>query len=341
MDREYSNDPDRGSRGRGRGGGRGGRGGSSGRGRGASRASQGEPGSVPTGSVSKLKAQLRQTKRLLARDDLNPDVRVTSERRLVVLEEELAKAEQSNKEKKMVQRYRGVKFFERQKLLRKIKQAKKQIESLPGNADVQKTLLEARIDLYYVLRYPKTEKYIALFPDGTFVPHTSSIPSDASPSEQKRQTLRQQIRREIEKGDLSPAAEAGDLGIEGEEDVGTGAGKRARSEEQEEERDEEVDLYEVEEEDERPVKKQKGSQADEADEEAEDDAAEGEQAGPKKLNRKQRKELKRAKEAGVAEPAQAASPARPAEKKASKRGRTSGSAAKEGKNLAEEDDFFA
>lgn len=83
------------------------------------------------GSVSKLKAQLRQTKRLLARvrctsreslsmlsdsmywrqDDLNPDVRVTSERRLVVLEEELAKAEQSNKEKKMVQRYRGVKFF--------------------------------------------------------------------------------------------------------------------------------------------------------------------------------------------------------------------------------------
>lgn len=46
-----------------------------------------------------------------AQDDLNPDVRVTSERRLVVLEEELAKAEQSNKEKKMVQRYRGVKFF--------------------------------------------------------------------------------------------------------------------------------------------------------------------------------------------------------------------------------------
>ncbi|BGP67461.1 18S rRNA maturation protein [Rhodotorula toruloides] len=342
MDRDYSSNPDRGSRGRGRGGGRGGRGGSSGRGRGGSRASHGEPGSVPTGSVSKLKAQLRQTKRLLARDDLNPDVRVTSERRLLVLEEELAKAEQSNKEKKMVQRYRGVKFFERQKLLRKIKQAKKQLESLPGNADVEKTLLEARIDLYYVLRYPKTEKYIALFPDGTFVPHTSSIPSDASPSEQKRQTLRQQIRRQIVKGELSPAAEAGDLGIEGEEDVGAGAGKRARSEEQEEEeREEEVDLDEAEEEEERPAKKPKSSQTEEAEEEAEDDAAGADQAAPKKLNRKQRKELKRAKEAGTAEPAQAASPARPAEKKAAKGGRTSEFAAKEGKNLAEEDDFFA
>ncbi|KAJ8296757.1 rRNA-processing protein EFG1 [Rhodotorula toruloides] len=343
MSPDYSSNPDRGSRGRGRGGGRGGRGGSSGRGRGGSRASQGEPGSVPTGSVSKLKAQLRQTKRLLARDDLNPDVRVTSERRLVVLEEELAKAEQSNKEKKMVQRYRGVKFFERQKLLRKIKQAKKQLESLPGNADVEKTLLEARIDLYYVLRYPKTEKYIALFPDGIFVPHTSSIPSDASPSEQKRQTLRQQIRRQIEKGELSPAAEAGDLGIEGEEDVGAGAGKRARSEEEEEEeRDEEADLDEAEEkEEERPAKKQKSSQVEAPDEEAEDDAAEAGQAAPKKLNRKQRKELKRAKEAGAAESAQAASPARPAEKKASKSERTGGSSAKEAKNLAEEDDFFA
>ncbi|BGO93079.1 hypothetical protein NBRC10512_003264 [Rhodotorula toruloides] len=345
MDREYSSNPDRGSRGRGRGGDRGGRGGSSGRGRGGSRASQGEPGSVPTGSVSKLKAQLRQTKRLLARDDLNPDVRVTSERRLVVLEEELAKAEQSNKEKKMVQRYRGVKFFERQKLLRKIKQAKKQLEPLPGNADVEKTLLEARIDLYYVLRYPKTEKYIALFPDGTFVPHTSSIPSDASPSEQKRQTLRQQIRRQIEKGELSPAAEAGDLGIEGEEDVGAGAGKRARSEEQEEEeRDEEIDLDEADEEEERPAKKQKSLQAEEAVEEAEDEAPDAGQAAPKKLNRKQRKELKRAKEAGAAEPAQTASPVRPAEKTSSKSGRTGGSSAKEAKeakNLAEEDDFFA
>ncbi|GEM06535.1 rRNA-processing protein EFG1 [Rhodotorula toruloides] len=299
------------------------------------------------GSVSKLKAQLRQTKRLLARSDLNPDVRVTSERRLVVLEEELAKAEQSNKEKKMVQRYRGVKFFERQKLLRKIKQAKKQLASLPGNADVEKTLLEARIDLYYVLRYPKTEKYIALFPDGTFVPHSPSILSEASPSEQKRQTLRQRIRRQIERGELSPAAEAGDLGIEGEEDVGAGAGagKRARSEEQEEQREQEVDLDKAEEEVERPAKKQKSSQAEEADEDAaeaaEDVEAEQAYTAPKKLNRKQRKEAKRAKEAVAAAPVHAASPERPAAKKASTSEGPDGAKRKEAKNLAEEDDFFA
>lgn len=44
-------------------------------------------------------------------DDLNADVRLTSERRLASLEVELAKASTSNLEKKMVTRYRGVKFF--------------------------------------------------------------------------------------------------------------------------------------------------------------------------------------------------------------------------------------
>lgn len=61
--------------------------------------------------MSKIKAQLRQTRRLLDKPDLNPDVRVTSERRLAALQDELAKAEQSNLEKKMVTKYRGIKFF--------------------------------------------------------------------------------------------------------------------------------------------------------------------------------------------------------------------------------------
>lgn len=43
---------------------------------------------------------------------------------------------------------------ERQKLLRKIKQAKKQLAEVPESADAQRALLEARIDLYYVLVRP-------------------------------------------------------------------------------------------------------------------------------------------------------------------------------------------
>ncbi|BGP44905.1 18S rRNA maturation protein [Rhodotorula kratochvilovae] len=307
-----------------------------------------------SGSVSKLKAQLRQTKRLLARDDLTPDVRTTSERRLVLLEAELGKAEQSNIEKKMVQRYRGVKFFERQKLLRKIKQAKKTLSDVPESIDAQTALRDARVDLYYVLRYPKTAKYIALFPDGVYAPFVSpsALPADASPAEQKRQALRAAIRAKIEGGELGEEAELGELGIEGEEDVPTAAGAAAaggKRERGEEEEVEEGDAAEAE----RAVKKPKraapvqkkapapaaaAEKEDEEDVDAEE-AAEGSEP-KKKENRKQRKERKRAEQAaaaaGGAPPAVAkAAPA----KKEAKREDAGGKSRAE--QLVEDDDFFA
>ncbi|GAA5994817.1 Efg1p [Rhodotorula paludigena] len=355
-------------RGRGRGGAAGGRGGSSQRGgaprgRAGAKQAQGEqPAEIPSGSVSKLKAQLRQTKRLLARDDLTPDVRTTSERRLAILEDELAKAENSKVEKKMVQRYRGVKFFERQKLLRKIKQAKKQLESLLDSKDVQEQLLQARVDLYYVLRYPKTDKYIALFPDGTYVPYSPSAPpSDATPSEQKRHSLRAALRKRIERGEIPPEAELGELGIEGEEDVGSGPAKRARAGADADEDGEGADEEEAEEA--RPAKKQRKAplsrqaepgvapEADEAFAEEEEEAA-AEDAPKKKLNRKERKERKRAEAAaaagGVEAGAKGASGQTGKDKGAAAAGRDEGKSGKKGggkksqaQQLAEEDDFFA
>lgn len=47
----------------------------------------------------------------MLQDDLTPDVRTTSDRRLQTLESELAKAERSELEKKMVTKYRGIRFF--------------------------------------------------------------------------------------------------------------------------------------------------------------------------------------------------------------------------------------
>lgn len=73
--------------------------------------------------------------------------------------------------------------------------------------------------------YPKTSKYIALFPDGTYVPHapspltTTTNSKDAAASRAK---LRDDIRLKMEHGKLASEPEVGDLGIEGEEDVGSG-----------------------------------------------------------------------------------------------------------------------
>lgn len=78
--------------------------------------------------VSKLKAQLRQTRRLLAKvgsgfirisvfpvltaqDNIAADVRVETERRLKSLQKDLETAETANKERAFAARYHKVKFF--------------------------------------------------------------------------------------------------------------------------------------------------------------------------------------------------------------------------------------
>ncbi|ORY25952.1 hypothetical protein BCR39DRAFT_542702 [Naematelia encephala] len=125
----------------------------------------------PTGlaGVSKLKASIRQTKRLLAKDTLDPGLRVQTERRLKSLEADLARAERRGVEKKNGEKYHMVKFFERQKLVRLIKRLGRQSDTLSE-------LEKARVMLNYVLNYPNERKYISLFPS------TSSTEPSTKPS---------------------------------------------------------------------------------------------------------------------------------------------------------------
>ncbi|GAA6007218.1 hypothetical protein JCM11491_003048 [Sporobolomyces phaffii] len=321
-------------RGRGRGGSSRGRGGPANRG-GVAAGPSSSSSAIPSGSVSKIKAQLRQTKRLLAKDDLNPDVRVTSERRLAALEDELVKAEKGLLEKKMVTKYRGIKFFERQKVLRRIKQAKKQVEQGEASDATKEQLKLARLDLYYILRYPKTEKYLALYPENSYIPYTSTPPASSSTggssitpsdpssstkaskakavdSDQKRWELRTEILKKVDGGEWNEESERGDLGIEGEEDVEIGATtaskageKRSRTDDGEDEAPRDEAKQDEGEDKTTPAKKRKVAEeptettvvaATAGDAAGEAEAAE-EGGEPKKLNRKQKKALRRAQEA--------------------------------------------
>ncbi|KAK4688117.1 hypothetical protein P7C73_g2000, partial [Tremellales sp. Uapishka_1] len=108
--------------------------------------------------LSKIKASIRQTKRLLAKESLEPSLRVSTQRRLTALEADLAQASKREVEKKNGAKYHMVKFYEKQKLLRLIRRLQKDGDG------AEKDLEAARIMLNYVLHYPNTEKYIALFP---------------------------------------------------------------------------------------------------------------------------------------------------------------------------------
>ncbi|KAL1413172.1 18S rRNA maturation protein [Vanrija albida] len=119
--------------------------------------------------LSKLKGSIRQTKRLLAKDNLEPSLRVQTQRRLAALEADLATAQKRDVERKNGAKYHAVKFFERQKLTRVIKRAQRALgadKPLKGKklAKAEAELADARVMLNYVLHFPNTQKYISLFP---------------------------------------------------------------------------------------------------------------------------------------------------------------------------------
>ncbi|PPQ93819.1 hypothetical protein CVT25_013528 [Psilocybe cyanescens] len=157
--------------------------------------------------VQKVKAALRQARRLLAKDKLAADVRVETERRVKALEAELNQAEAAKKERVFAVRYHKIKFFERQKVSRKLKQTKKGIEAADDEAEKAKLsseLQDLRVDLNYILHYPKSKKYISLFPPevrkGESV--SAASPAETKKTDEDRAEVRRWIEEQMEQGDL-------------------------------------------------------------------------------------------------------------------------------------------
>ncbi|KAL4249597.1 rRNA-processing protein EFG1 [Abortiporus biennis] len=169
--------------------------------------------------VQKTKASLRQTKRLLAKDKLAADVRIETERRLKALERDLAEAERRNKERTMSTRYHKVKFFERQKVVRKINQTKRQLEQCEGSKsekkELKKALFALRVDLNYILHYPKLKKYVSLFPpevlalgedqgeDEQSEAARKAVRDEKSETDAQRAEVRKWVKEQMENGQLS------------------------------------------------------------------------------------------------------------------------------------------
>ncbi|KAF8499355.1 hypothetical protein JB92DRAFT_2743813 [Gautieria morchelliformis] len=166
--------------------------------------------------VQKIKSSLRQTRRLLAKDNLAADVRIETERRLRSLESDLAKAERTRQERTLAVKYHKVKFFERQKVCRKIKHAKKELDGTnvsPENlSSLRESLFSHRVDLNYILvrhfrlngHYPKTRKYISLFPQEAAKVDSGAGSSD---TDKQRSELRRLVREAMEKGKMDAEPE--------------------------------------------------------------------------------------------------------------------------------------
>lgn len=129
-----------------------------------------------------IKKKIRDITRLLSKDTLPADVKIANERALKTLKLELEKVQTDNKAKKLAAKYHKVRFFERKKAMRFYKKSEKaikdieeqianckesdgeEIKELKKKLKKEKRVFEhCKVDLAYVLNFPKTEKYIALY----------------------------------------------------------------------------------------------------------------------------------------------------------------------------------
>lgn len=122
------------------------------------------------GSSARARKKIKSIEGLLQRDNLPADVRIEKERALKALRADLKNTLFKLKTQKRAKKYHMVRFFERKKALRKLKQAKKALDEVTETG-VKKDIKKARramhhcqVDVAYVFMFPKSEKYISLYP---------------------------------------------------------------------------------------------------------------------------------------------------------------------------------
>lgn len=164
--------------------------------------------------ANKIKKKIRDVERLLQkkRDTLPDTVLVEKERTLQALRLQLENAELRQKAKKYASKYHMVRFFEGKKSIRRYKQALKALErskeddsvSEDQRKQLERQLWERKIDVCYVVNFPKIRKYIALYPKGSDKQEGSNNNDmhAADKTDRERQAFRDIISKQLEEHTL-------------------------------------------------------------------------------------------------------------------------------------------
>ncbi|PHH87961.1 hypothetical protein CDD83_8175 [Cordyceps sp. RAO-2017] len=119
------------------------------------------------GTSEFAKKRVRSIERLLQRKkDLPADVRNELERELAAHRAEITDKAFHKKRSAMITKYHMVRFFERKKASRLVKQLRRQVEQNPDPEDVERLkrdLHVAEVDEAYTLYHPHVEPYVSLF----------------------------------------------------------------------------------------------------------------------------------------------------------------------------------
>ncbi|KAG0027453.1 18S rRNA maturation protein [Podila clonocystis] len=162
-----------------------------------------DAGEAPEGAAA-LKKKLRDTLRLLGKSPKMPaDIRLEHERRIEALKLQIADKHVDMTEQKMQTKYRMLKFIESKKADRKINVYKKQHPEWESNLEEKAALEELELDLAYIRHFPKTMKYIALYPSDKGDNEDEEATEQSREASAKARTeIREQIRHGLASGDI-------------------------------------------------------------------------------------------------------------------------------------------
>ncbi|KAL4154902.1 hypothetical protein PRNP1_007016 [Phytophthora ramorum] len=125
-----------------------------------------------TKKVPSLKNRIRGLERFLSRGGLADATRRAKKAELQQLKEEHEQKGKVAEEKKNAEKYKRPRFFERVKVMRKLRQAKNRLEQATDKAERsehEKKIQTYRDEMMYIYYYPTSEPYISLFPS---TPHS-------------------------------------------------------------------------------------------------------------------------------------------------------------------------
>ncbi|KAK0646580.1 hypothetical protein B0T16DRAFT_458484 [Cercophora newfieldiana] len=119
-------------------------------------------------NLGAIKKRARAIERLLAKDDLKIPANKQNdlERELGAHKQRIAEAKAKKHRSYMIGKYHMVRFFERKKAMRLIKQLNRQLKELEDEGEIAKAKADlhiAEVDLDYAIYYPFLEPYISLY----------------------------------------------------------------------------------------------------------------------------------------------------------------------------------
>lgn len=165
--------------------------------------------SMGSGSA-KIKKKIRDIERLIKNNpNLPADKKIEYDRGLKALQVELKNSQVQNKAKIISKKYHMVRFFEKKKATRKLKNLRKEFEEI-SKTGVRKDIKKARkqlkhgeIDLAYVILFPKTEKYISLYPSPNNEDQTDpNVIKGLKKTEERRREFRKSVEKLIDEDKL-------------------------------------------------------------------------------------------------------------------------------------------